>query len=71
LGVAGLEITTNSQILLIAPCLTHIPLRKTYFVQIQPDNVVVRKIEQCWYVLRLNSRFFSTIVDTLNAILYH
>ena len=57
LGVAGIELETNGQILLIDPYLTRIPFWKSYLGRIQPDRTAIEKIERCDYILVTHSHF--------------
>jgi L-ascorbate metabolism protein UlaG (beta-lactamase superfamily) len=57
LGVAGIELETAGQVLLIDPYLTRIPLCKTFFGRIQPDMEAVQSVEKCDYILVTHSHF--------------
>ena len=57
LGIAGIEITASSDVLLIDPYLTRISLWKTFFGRIQPDLTAVQVIKKCNYIMVTHSHF--------------
>ena len=52
LGVAGLELSTGSHVMVIDPYFTRFPLRKAFFGRVEPDRkLIAEKIQYCDFVL--------------------
>ena len=57
LGVAGVEITSDKQTLLVDPYLSRVPIWKSYFGRIQPDSAAADKIQRADFILVTHAHF--------------
>jgi L-ascorbate metabolism protein UlaG (beta-lactamase superfamily) len=57
LGVAGIEIVSDKQTLLIDPYLSRVPIWKSYFGRIQPDPGTAEKVQRADLILVTHSHF--------------
>ena len=68
LGVAGVELKINDQVLLIDPYFTRFPFRKMWAGKVEPDHeVIVEKVKHCNHVL-ITHAHWDHIMDVPDVV---
>ncbi|MBE0479638.1 MAG: MBL fold metallo-hydrolase [Dehalococcoidia bacterium] len=69
LGVAGIELSVNGQVLVIDPYFTRIPFWRAWFGRVEPDRgLIAQKVRTCDFVLVTHAHF-DHLMDVPEVVL--